>query len=85
MSSNTILTNVINDVEKSDALKKRLILKSKYSHDSIVFSSLNLKHFVNLISNRTKKSYLNEKRLQLITIREIENKIEVIDIELIST
>ena len=81
MSSNAIFINVMNDVEKSDALrKKRLILKSKHSHDSIVFSSLNLKYFVNLILNRTKKSYLNEKRLSFLIVCEIKNKIEIIDI-----
>ena len=81
ISLNVILTNVMNDLEKNNALKKkRLISKSKHSHDTIVFSSLILKHIVNKNSNRTKNSYLNEKRLQFLNVRDVKNENEIIKI-----
>ena len=72
MSLNVIFTNVMNDVEKNNTLKKkRWISKSRHSHDTIIFSSLILKYIVNKNSNRTKNSYLNEKRLQFLNVRDI--------------
>ena len=62
--------------------KKRLILESKHSHDTIVFSSLILKHIVNKNSNRTKNSYLNEKRLQILSVRDVKSESEIVEIDL---